>query len=51
VPAVFIAAVLYLVGNAVMADPIWTGVTFAVVLAGVPVYYVLSMRTATTASR
>ena len=40
VPAVFIAAVIYLVGNAVIADPVWTGVTFAIVLAGVPVYYV-----------
>jgi APA family basic amino acid/polyamine antiporter len=41
VPALFIAAVVFLVGNAVLADPIWTGVTFATVLAGVPVYYVL----------
>ncbi len=40
-PAVFIAAVVYLVGNALLADPLWTGVTFAIVLAGVPVYYVL----------
>ena len=39
VPAVFIAAVVYLVGNALVADPLWTGVTFAVILAGVPVYY------------
>ena len=39
VPAIFVAAVIYLVGNALVADPIWTGVTFAVVLAGVPVYY------------
>ena len=39
VPAVFIVAVVYLVGNALIADPLWTGVTFAIVLAGVPVYY------------
>ncbi|MBF8300015.1 MAG: hypothetical protein HW394_385, partial [Acidobacteria bacterium] len=26
-------------GNALVADPLWTGVTFAIVLAGVPVYY------------
>lgn len=39
VPAVFVAAVVYLVGNALISDPLWTGVTFAVVLAGVPVYY------------
>ncbi len=40
VPAIFIAAVVYLVGNAVLADPVWTGVTFSIVLAGIPVYYV-----------
>ena len=39
VPAVFVAAVIYLVGNALIADPLWTGVTFAIVLAGIPVYY------------
>jgi amino acid transporter len=46
VPAIFIAAVLYLVGNALVADPLWTSVTFAIVLAGVPVYLVLFRRTA-----
>jgi APA family basic amino acid/polyamine antiporter len=40
VPAVFIAGVAYLVGNALLADPLWTGVTCVIVLAGVPVYYV-----------
>ena len=39
VPAVFILAVLYLVGSAAAADPLWTGVTFAIVLAGIPVYF------------
>jgi APA family basic amino acid/polyamine antiporter len=39
VPAVFIAAVVYLVGSALTADPLWTGVTFGIVLAGIPVYY------------
>ncbi len=38
-PAVFIAGVIYLVTNALIADPVWTSVTFAIVLAGVPVYY------------
>jgi amino acid transporter len=38
-PAVFIAGVAYLVGNALLTDPKWTSVTFAIVLAGVPVYY------------
>lgn len=40
IPAIFIAAVIYLVGNALIADPLWTTVTFAIVLAGIPVYYV-----------
>lgn len=40
VPATFIAAVAYLVGSALMSDPLWTGITFGIVLAGVPVYYV-----------
>jgi APA family basic amino acid/polyamine antiporter len=38
-PALFIAAVAYLVGNALVTDPVWTGVTFAIVLAGIPVYF------------
>ena len=38
-PAVFIAGVAYLVGNALFTDPVSTSVTFAIVLAGVPVYY------------
>ena len=40
VPAIFIGAVIYLVGNALVADPVWTGVTCAIVLAGVPVYLI-----------
>ena len=39
VPAVFVCAVVYLVGNALIADPLWTGVTLAIVLAGIPVYH------------
>jgi amino acid transporter len=38
-PAVFIAGVMYLVGSAWFTDPLWTSVTLAIVLAGVPVYY------------
>jgi APA family basic amino acid/polyamine antiporter len=38
-PAVFIAGVIYLVINALLTDPVWTGVTFGIVLLGVPVYY------------
>jgi amino acid transporter len=39
-PLVFIAGVFYLVANALIADPLWTGLTFGIVLAGVPVYFV-----------
>jgi amino acid transporter len=38
-PAIFIAGVIYLVVNALITDPVWTGVTFGIVLVGVPVYY------------
>ena len=44
VPAIFIAGVLYLVLNALVTDPVWTSVTFAIVLAGIPVYYVTFAR-------
>jgi amino acid transporter len=39
VPAVFIAAAIYLVVNALMTEPVWTSITFGVVLLGLPVYY------------
>ena len=39
VPAVFIAAALYMVVNALITDPLWTSITFGVVLAGLPVYW------------
>ena len=39
VPAVFIAAVVWFVGNALATEPVSTGVTFAIILGGVPVYY------------
>jgi APA family basic amino acid/polyamine antiporter len=39
VPAVFIAAAVYLVVNALITDPKWTSITFGVVLLGLPVYY------------
>jgi basic amino acid/polyamine antiporter, APA family len=38
-PAVFVLGVMYLVGNALLTDPVWTGLTFMIVLAGIPVYY------------
>ena len=45
-PALFILAVMYLVANALISDPIWTGLTLAIVLAGVPVYYLFFHRRA-----
>ena len=47
VPAIFVASVIYLVGNALVTDPVWTGVTFAVILGGIPVYYVAFKNTRT----
>jgi len=41
VPAVFIAACVYLVASALVGDPLWTSVTLGIVLAGVPVYLVV----------
>ena len=43
-PVAFIAAVVYLVGNALVADPLWTGLTFGVIAAGSPVYYAFFAR-------
>ena len=39
VPAVFVAAAIYLVVNALITEPKWTSITFGVVLLGLPVYY------------
>ena len=50
VPAVFIATSFYLVINALITDPKWTSITFAVVLAGLPVYW-LSFRSRGPAPR
>jgi APA family basic amino acid/polyamine antiporter len=50
VPAVFIAAAVYLVVNALISDPLWTSITFGVVLLGLPVYYA-RFRTSVTDSR
>jgi len=40
VPAVFILSVVWFVVNALINEPISTGLTFAVILAGVPIYYI-----------
>jgi basic amino acid/polyamine antiporter, APA family len=41
VPAVFVVAAIGLIANALWSDPLWTSVVFAVVLAGLPVYWVM----------
>jgi amino acid transporter len=44
VPAIFIAACVYLVVSALIGDPLWTSITFAIMLTGVPVYYIVFAR-------
>src|SRR5437773_1067318 len=39
VPAVFVLATLYMLGNALWQAPLFTGLAFAIILLGVPVYY------------
>lgn len=43
-PAIFLVASVGMVANALVTDPVNTGVTFAIVLAGVPVYAVWKVR-------
>jgi basic amino acid/polyamine antiporter, APA family len=50
-PAVFIGGVIYLVVNALITDPLWTAVTFGIVLVGVPVYYAAFAGTASPLQR
>src|SRR5437588_758299 len=40
VPALFVLATLYMLGNALWQDPLHTGLAFLIILAGVPVYQV-----------
>ena len=40
VPAVFLIAVVGFLLNALLSEPVATGVTFAIILAGLPVYWV-----------
>ena len=46
VPAVFLIAATFMVVNALVTDPVNTGITFAIILAGVPVYLVRGGRKA-----
>ena len=40
VPAVFIVSVVWFIANALVYEPVSTSVTFALILSGIPVYYV-----------
>jgi amino acid transporter len=51
VPAVFILAVVWFVGNAFVREPLTTGVTFALVLAGLPVYELMIRSASATGNR
>jgi len=44
VPAIFILAVIWFVVNALVTEPVSTGMTFALILAGIPVYQLLPSR-------
>jgi APA family basic amino acid/polyamine antiporter len=45
VPALFILGAIYLITNALLTEPLWTSVTFGIVLLGIPVYLVLFRKT------
>ena len=50
VPAVFLLASVLMIGNALVTDPRNTGVTFLIILAGVPVYFLRAWRARTPAA-
>jgi amino acid transporter len=45
VPGLFLVAATGMVLNALITDPVNTGITFAIILAGVPVYFIWFRRT------
>ena len=51
VPAVFILAVVWFLVNALVNEPVTTGITFALILAGVPVYQVMFRSASATGIR
>lgn len=51
VPAVFLVACVGFLLNALISEPIATGVTFGIILAGIPVYYVAFARKTIGAGR
>jgi basic amino acid/polyamine antiporter, APA family len=40
VPVVFLISAVGMILNALLTDPVGTGITFGIILAGIPVYYV-----------
>jgi amino acid transporter len=44
VPALFLIASLAMVVNALVTDPVNTGITFGIIAAGVPAYYLWTLR-------
>ena len=40
IPAIFMLASIGMVINALVTDPVNTGITFAIILAGIPVYWI-----------
>jgi amino acid transporter len=51
VPAVFILSVIWFVVNALVNEPVSTGITFALILAGVPVYQAVFRSASATDNR
>jgi amino acid transporter len=51
VPAVFLLASVYMVLNALITEPHNTGITLAIILAGVPVFWLWSSRRGQAAAR
>jgi APA family basic amino acid/polyamine antiporter len=45
-PLVFLAASAFMVVNALLTDPHDTGITFAIILAGVPVFWLRALHAA-----
>jgi len=44
VPAIFVIAVIWFVGNALVSEPVSTSITLALIVVGVPVYFFMLRR-------
>jgi len=49
VPVIFLLASTAMVINALLTDPVNTGITFGIILLGIPIYYIWQWRKARTA--